>query len=272
METYQSHIYSDPVLPISFRKKVIDESGILSHWHEELELLFVVKGNITAVLDSVSVNAGVSDLVVINSNCLHHVYSPSGQSIYYFMIIDKKLSDEFGIHFNEFFFQQLINDTKIKEIFTNMIHEFERQDSLYKLYIKSNIMELFIHLYRNYMRHNYLSIDNQQNIAEYKKEYIQIALQYIQDNFKRSLTVDEIAKKVGLSKFYFSRLFKEMTSLTVVDFINKSRCFAVKNLLQTGKYAVGEAALSCGFDNFSYFSKTYKKHIGCLPSKQIPQK
>ena len=82
METYQSHLYSDPVLPISFRKKVIDESGILSHWHEELELLFVVKGNITAVLDSVSVNAGVSDLVVINSNCLHHVYSPSGQSIY----------------------------------------------------------------------------------------------------------------------------------------------------------------------------------------------
>lgn len=272
MIVHQPFIYSDSALPINFRKKVIDELGILSHWHEMLELLFVVKGNITAVLDSVSVNAGVSDLVVINSNCLHHVYSPSGQSIYYFLIFGKELCDEFGLHFNEFFFQQLINDTKIKEIFTNMIHEFERQDSLYKLYIKSDIMELLIHLYRNYMRRNHFSIDNQPNIAEYKKEYIQIALQYIQGNFKRSLTVDEIAKKVGLSKFYFSRLFKEMTSLTVVDFINKSRCLAVKNLLQTGKYAVGEAALSCGFDNFSYFSKTYKKHIGCLPSKQIPQK
>jgi AraC-like DNA-binding protein len=52
----------------------------------------------------------------------------------------------------------------------------------------------------------------------------------------------------------------------MVRYINILRCEHARKMLQNGNYRVEEVAYLCGFDNMSYFSKTYKKYMGCLPS------
>ena len=76
-----------------------------------------------------------------------------------------------------------------------------------------------------------------------------------------------------LSKYYFCRIFKNITGSTVIKYLNMYRCMKARELLSSGKYTVSEAALECGFENMSYFSKTYKAYSGSVPSmaKKIPE-
>ena len=57
--------------------------------------------------------------------------------------------------------------------------------------------------------------------------------------------------------------------MTVVAYINATRCRNARNLLLGQKHSVSEVAALCGFENSSYFSKTFKAVMGCLPSDLI---
>jgi len=60
--------------------------------------------------------------------------------------------------------------------------------------------------------------------------------------------------------------FKQCTNVSIFEFLNSHRCSEAKKLLRQ-EHTVSEAAFACGFENLSYFSRTYKKYIGVLPNK-----
>ena len=80
------------------------------------------------------------------------------------------------------------------------------------------------------------------------------------------LTVDEIADHVKVSKYYFCQEFHKETGYTVVKFINNLRCREAEKLLRGSEYTVSEIARMCGFENLSYFTRTFKSIVGCTPS------
>jgi len=75
---------------------------------------------------------------------------------------------------------------------------------------------------------------------------------------------------VGISKFYLCREFKAYTGSSILQTVNLLRCTQAKLLIEGGA-TVSQAALSCGFDNLSYFSRTFKKLMGALPSRLTVQ-
>ena len=98
---------------------------------------------------------------------------------------------------------------------------------------------------------------------------IKQAILYIRQNPGKDLSLDEIAKHVGLSKFYLSREFKKQTGQTLTTHINIVRCREARRLIEEGM-SISSAAIACGFENLSYFSRTYKLLMGRLPSKEKP--
>ncbi|ELP5185316.1 helix-turn-helix transcriptional regulator, partial [Clostridium perfringens] len=70
------------------------------------------------------------------------------------------------------------------------------------------------------------------------------------------------------SKYYTCRTFKEVTGKTILDYINHIRCINARNLILYNGYTISESAYKSGFNNLSYFSKTYKKYMGLLPSEE----
>ena len=71
--------------------------------------------------------------------------------------------------------------------------------------------------------------------------------------------------KVICDKYQLTRAFKRATGQTVITFINHVRCQHAANYIANGE-SVSRAALLCGFENFSYFSKTFQKFMEKLPS------
>ena len=94
---------------------------------------------------------------------------------------------------------------------------------------------------------------------------IKMGLEFINNNFTRDLSLENIAKKAGISKYHFLREFKRYTGHTVVKYINILRCEYAKRLLRSTELSVGDVAALCGYENQSYFSKTFKAYTGILP-------
>ena len=265
---YEPHTHKDPSFPIIFHLDTMQkyQSNFLPHWHESLEILYILRGTINVLADAASVTAGKDEIIVINSNNVHYIQTLAEESQYYCLIIDRKFCEEFNLDTGEVVFQRQIQDHELGEKFKIINEEFHMRKSLYKAKIKAAAMDLVISLYRNYtVAESSLS----RQIKNDKIEIIKKAIRYIQSNYTQAITITSISTEIGISKYYFCRIFKEITGYTTVSFLNIVKCNNAKKLLKSGKYGVEEAALLSGFDNLSYFSKTYKKHMGNLPSSDL---
>lgn len=111
-------------------------------------------------------------------------------------------------------------------------------------------------------------LDECQNLIPRKYARIKPALRQISENLQDDTTVSQYAEMCQISETTFRRLFREYTGLSPVEYRNNLRMQSAKRMLMSGKYTVSEVAYACGFDNISFFSRSYKKKFGILPSDE----
>ncbi|HEX3045432.1 MAG TPA: helix-turn-helix domain-containing protein [Bacillota bacterium] len=95
---------------------------------------------------------------------------------------------------------------------------------------------------------------------------IQKALVYLQTNFKRDLSLDEVAEHAGVSKSYLSRVFPEYTGEHFSDYLQRLRIERAKELLRFSNEPIYQIALQVGFWNRRYFSKVFHEAVGMTPA------
>jgi AraC-like DNA-binding protein len=93
---------------------------------------------------------------------------------------------------------------------------------------------------------------------------LKIVYAFIENNFQRNITIDEMGQLTHLSKAAFCRYFKKMTRLTFTEFLNQFRIEQAKRLLKEDKN-VTETCYECGFESLSYFNRIFKKVVGQNP-------
>lgn len=90
---------------------------------------------------------------------------------------------------------------------------------------------------------------------------------YIQDNFAKKITLDEIAEAVHANRSYLSRFYKQRTGRNLFDEINDMRVEKAKEYIKEGRYKIYEIAGKTGFDDNAYFSRVFKKYTGMSPKE-----
>lgn len=261
---YESHSHKDPNFPIIFHCDTLDAKCdyFVMHYHENIELLYFIEGTgiVTYGVEQIEVKQG--DVIAVNANVLHAIKSaPSCR--HYCLIIDKLFYESFDTELNNLTIQSVIKDDKVKAIFEQITEEIGEESAYNKLMVKGLVIQLL-----TYLRYNHsMSSDDLPSATNTKKlKIVKEAISYMRRHFQEELSVDVICKEVGFSKYYFCRVFKEITGKTIVDYINFLRCDHARKLLTSGDYNVTESAEESGFKNLSYFSKIYKKYMGNLPS------
>lgn len=100
-----------------------------------------------------------------------------------------------------------------------------------------------------------------------KLEPFEAALSFLEDNYSHPITLEDIAAAAGMSRKYFCEYFKKMSGKTPVEFLNCYRIErACEKLLHTD-LPVTQIALECGFNDLSYFIKTFKGQKNVTPAK-----
>ncbi len=224
--------------------------------------MFFLSGGLEVYLGGKTVTAKKGDLVTVNPSTLHSSKITDAPLDYYILIV----SDDF-LKANSFFcenasFAPLVHSEKVAEIFNEIISESENSDEFSNSAIQGKIIELIVYLKRNF----YNSETKPLVKIDKKTEMVKSALEFINKNFKKKLSVDEIANELAFSKSYLSHAFKKVTGYSLITYLNLLKCQSANALITSG-YTIKQACLECGFLDVSYFTRTFKKTMGYLPSK-----
>lgn len=102
---------------------------------------------------------------------------------------------------------------------------------------------------------------------EGKSPHVRKAAMYIHEHFRESIQVEHISDYVRLSSTYLSSKFKEEMSLSLSEYIQKTRIQFGIHLIKNTTLSIAEVAIECGFDNQNYFATVFKKWTGTTPKK-----
>ena len=91
------------------------------------------------------------------------------------------------------------------------------------------------------------------------------AYAYIQQNYTRSFSLEELSESIGVSKSYLSRIFKMDTGIPLWDYLNRYRIQKAKELLLITNESITAIAADVGYEDTSYFSRVFHEIAGCSP-------
>jgi AraC-like DNA-binding protein len=138
------------------------------------------------------------------------------------------------------------------------------------LYITDHAKESTLHL----IGHLFLFLDALIQSSAARREttgsqlrdfYIQEAINYMEQNYQRDLTVEELAEVCKLNRSYFSKLFKESMGCPPQEFLIRMRLSKATELLRNSDSSIGNISQSCGYPNQLHFSRAFKKRYGVPP-------
>lgn len=99
--------------------------------------------------------------------------------------------------------------------------------------------------------------------------YIDCAMIYIKENYARDISLGEVARSIGITESYLSRLFKSRTAGTFLECLRNHRVKKALELMQDQSLRINEIARKTGFRDMSYFSEVFRKCVGVTPSRYL---
>ena len=116
---------------------------------------------------------------------------------------------------------------------------------------------------------NHYFIENPTRTRRDYKRILQLkqVLEFIEKNYANPITLQELSASVSMSPKYFCKFFSEMTHQTPVDYLNRQRIEEACFQLAATDDSITEIAYRNGFNDLSYFIRTFKKYKGMTPGK-----
>ncbi len=260
---YEKHELVNLSFPVLFHYDELHLGHKFSvHWHENIEILFMLNGHGTVTIEDTEHSVKEGDIIVVNSNRIHHVRSLTDRLEYYCLIIDKDYCDSLGFNLDLINIDEKFNDDKLFDIIAEIAYEVNNKELYFESIVTGNAQKILANLFRNHVS----------NISEYNStvagvEMIKRSIEYIKKHYSEKITLEDIVEHIGYNKFYFCRTFKKMTGVTVNAYINNVRIQKASAMLVNNGCSVNEAASKCGFNDISYFTKVFKKRTNMMPSK-----
>lgn len=252
----------------------VRECCVGMHYHAELELLQVLAGSMDCVLQSGILTANAGDVIFINESIPHGTRTHIGTAsrLIQFKPDNAALQYMGGLNYNmQRFLRNSKNDCvilkstspigiEVNDILNKMNIEINQAQRGYELYLKG-YLELLTGIFT---RGGLLCTYNYNNDALIKLFPI---IQYVDNNFKKDISLESVCEKFGINKSHFCRLFKKATNRTFVEYLNFVRVCEAQNMLHSMNESIMDISLECGFAGISYFNRTFKKITGCTPTE-----
>lgn len=267
------------VRKVTCRREETDEE----HIHDFVEMVYILKGKCVHFVDGKKYNLKHGDMLVINYNSSHSHTSENGLQYVHFLLkpqyINQSLADcenAFELlklsEFEEF--SKILDQSKCKITFTGeerdriesiisiFLDEIELNPTGYELAVRSlfNVVLLFI------FRKMALDLDGTFHGLSDN------VLNYIKRNCSKKLSLKALANKCSYNPSYFSRLFKEYTGHTFMEYLKRVRMEKAVDLVSNSDMDILNIAYAVGYSEKSKFFKHFKAYTGTTPLKLRNQK
>lgn len=301
-ETQEKRQHSTTWIPYSYYECKLPEwfMNVPMHWHSEFELIHVKQGRGEFICGSQKLEAGEGELLLIPPNMLHASYpcreqravseaagcvggedggSESGfEPLLYDALVFSPVM--LGAGSGDRCTNECIRPIVKGNVRTNVC--IRREAAVYEqaesvaarifacvhdnsasadLLLKSELLRLI------WLLEEGGEILFEKNGMEGETEAIRPALEYMAQNFREDITVEQLAALVHLSKSHFMRCFRKAVGIGAIEHLTQLRIQAACEALGDGGEQIADIAFACGYSNLSNFNRQFLKRVGCSPKE-----
>ncbi len=252
------------------------------HWHEEIELEYIVSGQVYVTCEEENILASQGDLVFINQNVRHFITPVQTDGcLLYSIVVHPTFIFGFGqLELEKKYIAPVLHDSALKHIhitkdspdYENYLSEIREILSLndlkedgYELLTKSVLLRIWYQLYK---MSTALVSGSVPKTAVQDEQRVKQAILYIQEHFMETVTLEDIAGSIMVSKSECCRCFKRTLNTTPFEYLMKYRIMeSTKRMHRKPQESISEIAGSVGFNNTSYYNKIFRKYMDCTPTE-----
>lgn len=241
------------------------------HWHSETELLYIQKGRFLLFLDNKEYALEEGDLCFISNGTLHG--GKPQDCIYECLCFNTDALLKHSSLIRNYLKDVEDSHALIQPVFTKMHPEILKCAARLFGVIRSKhpgwellALSGLYDFYGTVIQQDYREKPSD-SIAFHRMQQIKLALEYIEKNFHKHITLEQLAQVSGLSPKYFCRYFRNILQKTPIDYLNHYRMVHARYLLEGGKHSIAEVAYACGYSDRSYFVRSFKKYTGLTPNQ-----
>ena len=244
-----------------------------AHWHSEIEIIRVIDGILNIRLNNNTYTVKKNEVIFVNPETVHQA---SPENCTYECIV---FQPDFIQSFNSgstYFIESLKNheyiineyhngsESDILPFIDNLFKSMANKSSGYKFKVIGAMYSLFGEIIDN---HLYKSTNGALLASDKNVPKLKAVLSFIRNNYDSQITLEDMAAAAGMSAKYFCYFFKEMTTKTPIEYLTLYRIEKASGKLLKSDSSVTSIAFSSGFNDLSYFIKTFKQIKGITPSK-----
>lgn len=256
----------------------LDFKSVKLHWHNETEFIVIKKGEGIVSVDLTAYNVKSGDIIIVLPGQLHSIEQKENKIMEYENILFKPQllkSSGYDICNDSFIDSILLGNSNIvsfineqNSIHNQIIKTITEIDALcetrpygFQLAVKGMLFEIVFLLISQE------ASDNKKRTNKKSLEKIKSIINYLENHYHENITIEQMAKECFYSKSYFMKFFKETMGISFISYLNDYRLeIAAKKLISSSENIL-DIAISCGFDNLSYFNRSFKKKFGISPGK-----
>jgi len=249
-----------------------------NHYHDCYEMYFYLGNEMTYFIENESLILYKYDLILIDKSIYHRTfYNNSDNSQRINVSFSQTDISPIG---NEKIINKLLQLFKIKKIrFINIKHQHLIGEMLkrlceicmrsveYEYLIRARIVlcDIFLTI-ADITANDGIEKTISQNLNPPQKRISEI-VKYINNNYASPITLEILAKKFFINKFYLSHVFKDITGLGITEFVNRKRLSEAEILLKYSSNSITEICTKTGFNNMSHFINLFKRTFNCTPKE-----
>lgn len=260
---------------IPIKSFIVEIGDFAPHLHDEVEVIFVISGNVHIAVSNMHYRLNTGDFMVVNSREIHYFQRVEGENIVLIIQLDSNIPimphgvlgsirfERNSVDPNESRTKAVCN--KIRDNLKYIIYEICMKEKHYELAVYFLVLKILTIILRNFPYHimdkKELKSDNE-NLDRILKVF-----QYVEENYMYDISLRDAASLLHLSDYYFAHFFKKYTGLTFGKYLTKVRLEKAKKLMMDSEKSLTEIALECGFSNVKMLHRAFKNAEGCSPSE-----
>ena len=245
------------------------------HWHDELEIIYVKSGFLTVNISGENYIGKPGDAFVVSPGNLHFMGSQTGTVDYFTFLFplkyiafrsDDMLDDKLiePLNSGHLMISPEIKDTvkeQCEQLAGVYAAEIDKSESKITSQIRKKI--ILLQFINELWKKGFIVENDTTGRNTVEKEMVS----YIQQNYTGKILLREFGEQFHLSEKYISRYFKEHFHITLSQYVTYLRLEHAKQMLQETDISVTEVAMQSGYQNISYFIRSFKKTYGVSPLK-----
>ena len=252
--------------PIAVSETVWEDT--LNHIHKEFEIILVLSGSARIKTGVDEFTACKGDMIFVNPMEVHSIYPNKDESYLHrcvcfdlSLVSDTQISSSFAdgsltaVH--------IIKSDRtgyLSDIFQKLFSVAESCEETLPLEAGAYVSLIFAHMIKNG------AVSGKSRTGKKSDFYFKV-MQYISENYASDISSLDPATEMFYTQSHFCRTFAKNFGIPFSAFLNIYRINKAKELLENSNEKISDVAAGCGFTNFSYFTKCFRKYVGMSPSE-----